>query len=90
MGKTGASSGHAVAESSRPALALELRNQHTLSSRVSFRLRLLHRENRPKRVDVVVQVKTVFSNLRKSAKAEYPGVVHKNVQFSERGIYLFE
>jgi hypothetical protein len=36
---------------------------------------LLHGENRPENVDVVVDVKTVFGDLGEGAEAEYPGVV---------------
>src|SRR5580692_9542561 len=52
--------------------------------------RLLHGENRPKNVDVVVEVKALFSDLGEGAEAEYPSVVDQNVQSSERGIHLFE
>src|SRR5260221_3250776 len=52
--------------------------------------RLLHGENRPENVDVVVEVKALFGDLREGAEAEYPGVVDQNVQPSERGIHFFE
>src|ERR1700751_3625814 len=52
--------------------------------------RLLHRENRPENVDVVVEVKALFGDLRDGAEAEYPGVVDQNVQSSERRIHFFE
>src|SRR5580704_19671001 len=52
--------------------------------------RLLHGENRPENVDVVVEVKTLFGSLREGAEAEYPGVVDQNVQSSERRIHFFE
>src|SRR5258708_36320623 len=42
--------------------------------------RLLHGENRPANVDVVMQVKALFGDLREGAEAEYPGVVDQNVQ----------
>src|SRR5438128_11801191 len=52
--------------------------------------RLLHGENRPENVDVVVEVKALFGNLRKGAEAEYSGVVDQNVQSAERGMHFFE
>src|SRR6266436_3841435 len=52
--------------------------------------RLLHGENRPENVDVVVEVKALFGDLRERAEAEYPGVVDQNVQSSERRIHFFE
>jgi hypothetical protein len=52
--------------------------------------RLLHGENRPENVDVVVEVKALFGDLREGAEAEYPGVVDQNVQSSEGGIHFFE
>src|SRR5271169_2948330 len=51
---------------------------------------LLHGENRPENVDVVVKVKALFGDLREGAEAEYAGVVDQNVQSSERGIHFFE
>src|SRR5438876_948234 len=39
--------------------------------------RLLHGENRPENVDVVVEVKALFRDLREGVEAEYPGVVTK-------------
>src|SRR5438552_14407627 len=41
--------------------------------------RLLHGENRPENVDVVVEVKALFRDLREGAEAEYPGVVDQNI-----------
>jgi hypothetical protein len=35
-------------------------------------------------------VKALFGDLRDAAEAEYPGVVHQNVQSSERRIHFFE
>jgi hypothetical protein len=35
----------------------------------------LHGENRPENVDVVVEVKALFGDLRERAEAEYPSVV---------------
>src|SRR5437899_8923616 len=52
--------------------------------------RLLHGENRPQNVDVVVEVKALFGDLREGAEAEDPGVVDQNVQSSERRIHFFE
>src|ERR1700676_4306503 len=52
--------------------------------------RLLHRENRPQNVDVVVEVKALFGDLREGAEAEHSGIVDQNVQSSERGIHFFE
>src|SRR3981081_4324840 len=52
--------------------------------------RLLHGENRPENVDVVVEVKALFGNLREGAEAEYRGVVDQNVQSSKRRIHFFE
>src|ERR1700731_2899620 len=52
--------------------------------------RLLSGENRPENVDVVVEVKARFGNLREGAEAEYAGVVDQNVQSSERRIHFFE
>src|SRR6202011_4577618 len=52
--------------------------------------RFLHGENRPENVDVVVEVKARFGDLREGAEAEYPGVVDQNVQSSERRIHSFE
>src|SRR5207237_10187978 len=52
--------------------------------------RLLHGENRPENVDVVVEMKALFGDLRQGAEAEYPGVVAQDVQSSERGIHFFE
>src|SRR5260370_5098678 len=37
--------------------------------------RLLHGENRPENVDVVVEVKALFGDFREDAEAEYPGGV---------------
>src|SRR5258708_18685659 len=45
--------------------------------------RLLHHENRPEHIDVVVNVKALLGDLRESAKAEEPGVVNQNVEPSE-------
>ncbi len=45
--------------------------------------RLLHGENRPENVDVVVEVKALFSNVREGAEAEYPGVVDQNLPNTE-------
>src|SRR6202011_5740405 len=47
--------------------------------------RLLHGENRSENVDVVVEVKALFGDLRDGAETEYSGVVNQNVQSSERG-----
>ena len=52
--------------------------------------RLLHGENRPENVDVVVEVKALYRDFREGAEAEHPGVVDQNVQSSERRIYFFE
>jgi hypothetical protein len=52
--------------------------------------RLLHGENRPENVDVVVEVKALFGDFRDGSEAEYPGVVDQNVQSSERRIHFFE
>src|SRR5437879_13854806 len=52
--------------------------------------RLLHGENRPENVDVVVEVKALFGDLGEAAEAEYSGVVDQNVQSSERGMHFFE
>jgi hypothetical protein len=52
--------------------------------------RLLHGENRPEDVDVLVEVKALFGDLREGAEAEYPGVVDQNVQPSECGMHFFE
>jgi hypothetical protein len=52
--------------------------------------RLLHGENRPENVDVVVEVKALLGDVREGAEAEYAGVVDQNVQPSERGIHFFE
>src|SRR5437667_11292798 len=52
--------------------------------------RFLHGENRPENIDVVVEVKALFGDLREGAEAEYPGVVDQNVQSSEGGIDFFE
>jgi hypothetical protein len=52
--------------------------------------RLLRGENRSENVEVVVEVKTLFGNLREGAEAEYPGVVDQNVQSPERRIHFFE
>src|SRR2546426_9364718 len=41
--------------------------------------RLLHGENRPENVDVVVEVKALFCDLREGAETEYSGVVDQNV-----------
>jgi len=41
-------------------------------------------------LDVVVEVKALFGDLREGAEAEYPGVVDHNVQSSERGMHFFE
>src|ERR1700729_174348 len=46
--------------------------------------RLLHGENRPENVDVVVEMKALFGDLREGAEAEDAGVVDQNVQSSER------
>src|SRR6266702_181798 len=48
----------------------------------------LHRENRPENVDVVVEVKALFGDLREGAEAEYSGVIDQNVQSSEGRIHL--
>src|SRR5467141_3231436 len=40
--------------------------------------RLLHGEDHPENVDVVVEVKTLFGDLREGAEAEYSGVVNQN------------
>src|ERR1700680_567500 len=42
--------------------------------------RLLHGENRPENVDVVMEVKVLFSDLREGAEPEYPGVVDQKLQ----------
>src|SRR5437667_5961289 len=52
--------------------------------------RLLHGENRPENVDVVMEVKALFGDLREGAETEYSGVVDQNVQSSERGMHLVE
>src|ERR1700747_3467687 len=52
--------------------------------------RLLHGENRSENVDVVVEVKALFSNISDGSEAEYPGVVDQNVQSSECRIHFFE
>src|SRR5258708_610538 len=52
--------------------------------------RLLDGENRPENVDVVVEAKAFFGDLREGAEAEYPGVVDQNIQSPERGIHFFE
>src|SRR5205823_7824153 len=52
--------------------------------------RLLHGENRSENVDVVVEVKALFGDLREGAETEYPGIVDQNVQPSELGIHFFE
>src|ERR1700751_1525980 len=52
--------------------------------------RLLHHENRAEHVDVVVDVKTLFGDIREGAEAENPGVVDEDVESSERGIHFFE
>src|ERR1700757_3276899 len=44
--------------------------------------RPLHGENRPENVDVVVEVKALFRDLREVAETEYSGVVDQNVQSS--------
>src|ERR1700726_1972353 len=51
---------------------------------------LLHGENRAENVDVVVDVKALFGDLREGGEAEYPGIVDQNIQSSERGIHFFE
>src|SRR5258706_14344880 len=52
--------------------------------------RLLHGENRPENVDVVMEVKALFGDLREGAEAEYSGIVDQNVQSSERRMHFFE
>src|SRR6476659_359788 len=52
--------------------------------------RLLHGENRPENVVVVMEVTALFSSLLKGAEAEYPGVVDQNIQSLERRIHFFE
>ena len=52
--------------------------------------RLLHGENRPENVDVVVEVKPLFADLLEGAEAEYPGIVDQHVQSSERRIHFLE
>lgn len=52
--------------------------------------RLLHHENRPEYVAVVVKVEALLGDVRKRAEPEDPGVVDQNVEFSERGIDFFE
>src|SRR5256712_3352125 len=52
--------------------------------------RLLHGENHPENVDVVVEVKAVFGDLCEGAETEYSGIVDQNVQSSERGMHFFE
>src|SRR5258708_32343093 len=52
--------------------------------------RLLHGENRPENVDVVVEVKALFGDLPEGAEAEYPAVVDQNVRPSEPGMHSFE
>src|SRR5580700_9461847 len=42
--------------------------------------RLLHHENRPEHVDVVVDVKTLFGDIREGAEADNPGVVDQDVE----------
>src|SRR5258707_6431215 len=51
--------------------------------------RLLHGENRAENVDVVVEVKALFSDLREGAQTEYPGVVDHNIPSSQTRIHLF-
>src|SRR4029077_3219761 len=52
--------------------------------------RFLHRENRPKHVDVEVQMKALFGDLSESAEAEDASVVDQNVESSECGIDFIE
>src|SRR5207302_319713 len=52
--------------------------------------RLLYVENRPKNIDVVVEVKALFGNLREGTETEYSSVVDQNVQSSKRRIHFFE
>src|SRR5258708_14764969 len=52
--------------------------------------RLLHGENRTENVDVVVEVKALFGDLREGPQEEYSGVVAQNVQPSERRIHFFQ
>src|SRR5580658_6485258 len=42
--------------------------------------RLLHHENRPKHVDVVMKVKALLGDLGERAEAEDPSVVNQNIQ----------
>src|SRR5689334_6637955 len=51
---------------------------------------LLHRENRPENVDVVVEMKALFGDFHEGAETEYSCVVDQNVQSSEGGIHLVE
>src|SRR5258705_6872402 len=41
--------------------------------------RLLHGENRPENVDVEVEVKALFRDLRQGAEAKYSGVIDQNI-----------
>jgi hypothetical protein len=52
--------------------------------------RLLHHENRPEHVDVVVNVEALLGDLRESTEAEDPGVVEQNVEPSEGSVDFFE
>src|SRR5258708_22544862 len=51
--------------------------------------RLLRGENRPENVDVVVEVKALFGDLREGAEAEYARLVDPNVHPSEPRIHFF-
>src|SRR5271169_3247960 len=52
--------------------------------------RLLHGENCPENVDVVVEMKALFGDLGDGTETEHSGVVDQNVQSSECRIHFFE
>src|SRR5258706_15409319 len=52
--------------------------------------RLLHRENRPKHVDLVVNMKALLGDVGECTEAEAPCVVDKNVESSEGGLDFFK
>src|SRR5256712_11997546 len=52
--------------------------------------RLLHGENRPENVDVVVEVKALFGEPRAGAEAEYPRGADQNVRSYTPRMPLFE
>jgi len=49
--------------------------------------RLMDGENRSENVDVVVEVKVLFGDLREGAETEHSGVVDQDVQSSERRLF---